>query len=51
LLELKLNTVVRKKKLKKILKNIVKEYQLFLILILSKKTEKLCLKAFTQKMQ
>ena len=49
LLKLKLNTIVRKKKLKKILKNIMKEYSAFLHSNLSKKTERLCLKAFIQK--
>ena len=46
LLGLKLNTVIRKKKLKKILENIVKEYSALLHSNLFKKTERLCLKAF-----
>ena len=46
LLGLKLNTVIRKKKLEKVLENIVKEYSALLHSNLSKKTERLCLKAF-----
>src|SRR5438034_5317426 len=49
LLKLKLNIIIRKKKLKKILKNIMKEYSAFLHSNLFKKMKKLCLKAFAQK--
>jgi len=49
LLGLKLNTVARKKKLKKILENIMKEYSALLHSNLSKKMKRLCLKAFTQR--
>src|SRR5437667_12476743 len=49
LLGLKLNTVARKKKLEKVLENIVKEYSALLHSNLSKKTERLCLKAFTRR--
>src|SRR5947207_15620646 len=46
LLKLKLNTVIRKKKLEMILENIVKEYSALLHSNLSKKMKRLCLKAF-----
>ncbi len=49
LLKLKLNTVIRKKKLKKILENIIKKYSALLHFNLFKKTERLCLKAFAQR--
>jgi len=49
LLGLKLNTVARKKKLEKVLENIVKEYPALLHSNLSKKTERLCLEAFARR--
>ena len=49
LLGLKLNTIARKKKLEKDLKNIVKEYLALLHSNLFKKMERLCLKAFARR--